>query len=152
MRIEEACALTLETSDDGIFIVADAKTTAGIRQVPVHPALAQLVGRLRDGSADGFLIPSTAAGKYGVRSDPLSKRFGRLKAALGFGPGHVFHSIRKTVATQLEQAGVKESIAADILGHEKKTMSYGLYSDGSSTGQKAEALAKVTYPGALATP
>ena len=152
MRIEEACALTLETSDDGIFIVADAKTTAGIRQVPVHPALAQLVGRLRDGSADGFLIPSTAAGKYGVRSDPLSKRFGRLKAALGFGPGHVFHSIRKTVATQLEQAGVKESIAADILGHEKKTMSYGLYSDGSSTEQKAEALAKVTYPGALATP
>jgi hypothetical protein len=43
-------------------------------------------------------------------------------------------------------------VAADILGHEKATMSYGLYSAGSSKKQKAEALAKVSYPGALATP
>lgn len=151
-RIEEACSLTLETSADGVFTVTDAKTDAGIREVPVHPALVPLVKRLHKASADGFLIPSTAAGKYGVRSDPLSKRFGRLKTALGFGPGHVFHSIRKTVATQLEQAGVKESIAADIVGHEKKSMTFGLYSDGSSIEQKAEALAKVAYPGALAQP
>jgi len=43
-------------------------------------------------------------------------------------------------------------IAADILGHEKKTMSYGLYSSGSSHKQKAEAIAKVTYAVALGKP
>lgn len=144
-RIESLCALTLETSKDGVLMFDD-KTDAGERQVPVHPKLRTLVKRLRKDSTDGHLIPSTAAGKYGVRSDPLSKRFGRLKTSLGFGPGHVFHSIRKTVSTLMEQAGVPEGVAADILGHDKKTMTYGLYSAGSSMKQKADALAMVKYP------
>ncbi len=148
-RIEELCSLTKETSVDGLFTITDAKTDAGIRQVPIHPALVSLVKSLREASKDGYLIPSAAAGKYGVRSDPLSKRFGRMKTAMGFGPGHVFHSIRKTVSTQLEQAGVAEGITMDILGHEKKTMSYGTYSEGTSTKQKLKAIAKVAYPAPL---
>lgn len=151
-RIEELCSLKVEDSTGGKFHITDAKTVAGIREVPIHPAIAPLVGALRKESKDGYLIPSTAAGKYGVRSDPLSKRFGRLKESMGFGPGHVFHSIRKTVATLLEQADVMEGIAADILGHEKKTLSYGLYSGGSSMEQKKKALAKVTYPEPLGKP
>ena len=71
---------------------------------------------------------------------------------MGFGPGHVFHLIRKTVATMLEQAGVAEGTAADILGHEKKTLSYGLYSSGTSMKQKLEALSKVAYGGSLGAP
>ena len=51
----------------------------------------------------------------------MCKRFG-LKKRLGFGSTKVFHSIRKTVITQLEQAGVPESVTADIVGYEKKTM------------------------------
>ena len=57
----------------------------------------------------------------------------------------MFHSIRKTVITQLEQAGVPESVTADIVGHEKKTMTYGLYSGGSSLKQKLEAINKIKY-------
>jgi hypothetical protein len=46
---------------------------------------------------------------------------------------------------------VPEGIAADILGHEKKghekkTLSYGLYSSGSSMQRKIEAIEKLTYP------
>jgi len=151
-RIEELCSLTVETSKDGVFSIVDSKTEAGIRQVPVHPKLRALVKRLQEASIDGYLIPSTAAGQYGVRSDPLSKRFGYLKTKLGFGPGHVFHSIRKTTATLLEQAGVPEGIAADILGHEKKTLSYGLYSTGSSLKDKLNAITKVCYPSSLDRP
>lgn len=99
-----------------------------------------------------YLIPSTAEGKYGVRSDPLSKRFGHLKTALKFGAGHVFHSIRKTVATQFEQARVAEGIAADLLGHEKKTLSYGLYSAGSSMKDKQRAISKLACPATLDKP
>ena len=98
------------------------------RLVPIHPKIKPLVKRLREAAVDGYLVPSTAEGKYGIRSNPLSKRFGHLKTALKFGKGHVFHSIRKTVATQFEQAGVAEGVAADVLGHDKKTLSYGLYS------------------------
>ncbi len=151
-RIEELCSLTIEHCARGVFTITDAKTEAGVRQVPIHPALTKMVASLKKTSTDDYLIPSTAQGKYGVRSDPLSKRFGRLKESMGFGPGHVFHSIRKTVATQLEQAGVAEGIAMDILGHEKKTLSYGLYSSGTSLKQKLEAISVVSYPGALAAP
>lgn len=58
----------------------------------------------------------------------------------------MFHSIRKTVSTLLENAGVPEGAAADIIGHEKKTMTYGLYSGGSSLAVKAEAIEKLEYP------
>lgn len=148
-RIEELCSVTVKNCTNGMFTITDSKTDAGVRQVPIHPALILLVESMAKASTDGYLVPSTAAGKYGVRSDPLSKRFGRLKESMGFGPGHVFHSIRKTVATLLEQAGASEGVAADILGHEKKTLSYGLYSSGSSMAQKLEAISKVSYPEAL---
>ena len=63
---------------------------------------------------------------------------------------HIFwwtadNSLRKTVTTKLEQAGVSEGIAADILGHEKQTITYGLYSGGTSMAQKMEAISKITY-------
>ena len=70
----------------------------------------------------------------------VGKRFGRLKTKLGFGSLHVFHSIRKTATTVFEQAGVTEGITADILGHEKQTMTYGLYSGGTSIKQRKEAM------------
>jgi integrase len=58
---------------------------------------------------------------------------------------HVFHSIRKTVITVLENAGISEGVTADIVGHEKKTMTYGLYSDGASDKKKFEAIKKLTF-------
>ncbi len=64
---------------------------------------------------------------------------------MGFGSQHVFHSIRKTVVTILENAGVAENVVADIVGHEKTTMTYGLYSGGVSVAVKRDALDKLTY-------
>jgi hypothetical protein len=45
----------------------------------------------------------------------------------------------------LENAGVAESVAADLLGHQKRTMTYGLYSGGTSLNIKRAALEKVKY-------
>jgi len=42
---------------------------------------------------------------------------------------------------------VSENLAADIVGHGKPRITYGLYSGGASLANKAEALAKVSYPG-----
>ena len=53
---------------------------------------------------------------------------------------HVFHSIRKTAATVFEQAAVPEGVTADIIGHEKQTMTYGLYSGGPPVKQRQEAI------------
>ena len=57
----------------------------------------------------------------------------------------VFHSFRNTVATKLESAGIPENIAADIVAHDKATMTYGLYSSGTSTQQKFDAVKSIEY-------
>lgn len=130
-RIEELCQLRTSDIESNCLMIRDSKTQAGIRAVPIHSAIADLVHRLVDQAQDGWLIPSTADNQYGERSVPHSKRFGRLKSKLGFPPTKVFHSVRKTVATMFQDAGCPEHIAADILGHEIQTMTYGVYSKGS---------------------
>ena len=89
--------------------------------------------------------PGLSLNKYGDRSNAVGKRFGWLKTDQGFGKKYVFLSIRKTVVTILENAGVPENVVADIVGHEKTTMTYGLYSGGLSLAVKREALDKLAY-------
>jgi integrase len=146
-RREELCALKLEKVNlkAGYFEVEDAKTEAGWRQVPIHSKLAPKMKRLVKASTNGFVLSGLPANKYGVRGGAVGKRFARLRQSLGFGPQHVFHSIRKTVATLLEDAGVAENVAADILGHEKPRITYGLYSGGSSLKTKRAAIEKLDY-------
>ena len=93
-----------------------------------------------------YLFRKLTAAQYGHRTDAIGKRFGRTKAALGYDGRYVFHSVRKTVATRLEQAGVLENVASDILGHEKTaTLSYGLYSSGTSFEQMRSAIEAISY-------
>lgn len=145
-RIEELCALKTDRVKKDHFSVEDAKTAAGWRDVPIHRELAPTMRRLLKDSADGYVLSGLKPNKYGDRSNAVGKRFGRLKAEMGFGDQYVFHSVRKTVITILENAGVSENVVADIVGHEKQTMTYGLYSGGVSLDVKRKALAKLKYP------
>lgn len=151
-RIEEICSLEKQSvrGDASSFIVKDAKTAAGNREVPIHSKLKPLVRHLLETSTDGFLLEGLSRNKYGDRSNAIGKRFGRLRTKLGYGDEFVFHSIRKTVATKLENAGVPENISADILGHETKRITYGLYSGGASLATMSEAIERMSYPEAEA--
>ena len=77
----------------------------------------------------------------------MESALGRLKTAAGFGQEHVFHSNRKTVATLLENAGVPEGVAADIIGHDKPTIDVWavLGRGGASLKVKREAIEKLEY-------
>jgi len=146
-RIEELCSMkvTKVNTSKGCLEIEDAKTEAGWRQVPIHSKLKPTVARLVKESKDGFLLSGLTENKYHKRKGAIGKRFATLKTAMSFGPDHVFHSIRKTVATLLENAQVPENVAADILGHDKPTMTYGLYSGGASLETKREAIEKLAY-------
>jgi integrase len=144
-RIEELCSLRVEKVGEGYISIEDAKTPAGWRQVPIHSQLQEPLRCLLRESTDGYILMGLSRNKYGDRSNAVGKRFGRLKAELGFTEQHVFHSIRKTVATLLENVGVPEGVSADILGHDKPTMTYGLYSGGASLEVKRMAIEKLTY-------
>ena len=140
-RIAELCGIQADHVDlEGLTIrIVASKTPAGVRTIPLHTALVPLITRLLR-AGGGYVVPVASArgpgNQYGDRSAALGKRFGRLKTCAGFGPDLVFHSIRKTVATLLEDAGAPEGVAADILGHEKPSITYGLYSGGASLATK----------------
>ncbi len=103
--------------------------------------------RLCQSSTDGYVLSGIPAGnKYGKRSPTMVSRFRRLKNSLGFDKRYVFHSIRKTVVTILENAGVAEGVVADIVGHKKPTLTFGLYSGGATLDTKRAALEKLAYP------
>jgi integrase len=146
-RIEEICSLTTEfiNLDEMTFQITDAKTTAGNRIVPLHSKLAKTIIALLDEATNSYLFSELTENKYGDRSNAIGKRFGHLKKNLGHSRQHVFHSIRKTFTTELERAGAAENVAADIVGHEKQTMTYGLYSGGASIEQKRDAVEKVIF-------
>jgi integrase len=145
-RIEELCALKVDAVAADHFSVVDAKSGAGVRQVPLHSALKTTMRRLLRASKDGYVLSGLTPNKYGDRSGAMGTGFGRLKRALGYGKQHVFHSIRKTVATLLEDAGVPEGVAEGIIVRDKPTMTYGLYSGGASMKTEREAIEKISYP------
>ena len=147
-RIEEITSLEVANVTEDTIAVVHAKTAAGNRTIPIHGAIKPLVAELK-ARGDKYLLPDLVANKYGARSPAMSKQFGKVKSKLGYDSRYVFHSLRKTVSTQLEQAGVPESVSADILGHDKKTMTYGVYSGGSSMEQKRKAIMMLDYGGSL---
>ncbi|WP_041938042.1 tyrosine-type recombinase/integrase [Gallionella capsiferriformans] len=145
-RIAELCAIKVADVTDSSFHIIEAKTGAGVREVPIHSSIKELVGKLKAESVDGYLLSGLTFNKYGDRSNAIGKRFGILKTDLKYSGGHVFHSIRKTLTTLLENAGVSENLAADIVGHEKPRITYGLYSGGATLKVKQAAMERVKYP------
>jgi hypothetical protein len=91
----------------------------------------------------------SAAGRSKLRRDQQGAQASRRPNCSTWPKGWAYGSPKFPKA---ETAGVKEGIAADVLGHEKQTLSYGLCSSGSSLKQKLEAVSKVVYPGTLAAP
>jgi integrase len=147
LRPEEACTLKTKHIHDGWFHVDESKTKAGIRDVPIHQNLENIIERLMSNNRSKYLLSDIVSNnKYNIRSDPLSKRFGRLKTKLGYGPKHVLYSIRHTVITLMDQAGIATSVIADTVGHEQSSFTKRVYSGGSSMDQKREAIEALTYP------
>lgn len=135
MRLSEVAQVSRDSLEDinGIQCLRvrdDAKSAASSsRLVPLVSTLATRVD-----------FSSIAPPDLEDAGQAVGKRFGRLKTSLGHGKLKVFHSIRKTATTIFEQAGVPEGITADIVGHEKATITYGLYSGGTSIEQRKEAM------------
>jgi len=148
MRIEEVCSLRIEDVclKEGLFRIDASKTEAGEREVVLSTDLIPKVKYFVENTENKWLLPIYSESKYGSRSDLIGKRFGRLKTSLNYDGRFVFHSIRKAVATIFERQGVSELVAADLLGHSRgsATMSYGLYSTGSSIEAKREAISLLT--------
>ncbi|WP_168927533.1 tyrosine-type recombinase/integrase [Nitrincola alkalilacustris] len=151
MRIEEICRIKFSDVKRHkqryyLTVYEDAKTAAGAgREIPIHRNIERLF-TVRE-KTDDFVIHVRCRNQYEERSSAIGKRFGRLKKDLGFGIDKVFHSIRKTFITELERAGVTEAVTASIVGHEYRTMTYGLYSGGVTINTKFEYMDMLDFGG-----
>lgn len=142
-RREEICSMPLSNVTSDRFIVEDAKTESGWREIPIHSEIRQLVSRLVDTSEDGFLLSELDASnnKYKKRGNALGRMFLRLRDKF-YNHQYVLHSFRKTLATQMMTAGIPEAHAAQIVGHDLETMTYGLYGEDIGFEAKVEAIEK----------
>lgn len=100
------------------------------RVIPAHPAIIE--------SLNLWVANKRSASSVGGR-------FGEFKTELGFGPETDFHSFRRTLITEFENLGCPESVTADIVGHKKQTITYGLYSGGSRVELMREWIEKLSY-------
>lgn len=152
MRLDEIAGLTWgqvrKVEGVPVFDVRDAKTRAGERLVPVHPRLSWLLERER-GAADDRLWPGFNPEGPGKKAGAdAGREFTRHKQARGFTDRHkAFHSFRKNAVGQWEARGVPETEVAQIVGHEKKGITFGVYGGGVSLARKAEIVAMLEYPG-----
>lgn len=146
-RISELCRLRVENvvTVDGVTMldIEDSKSAAGIRLVPVHPAIASLITRLVQDSTDGFLVVTDFVSRRGDRTGAIGKAFGVLKTSLGYGAQHVYHSIRGTTITQLARHDVSYPMICELVGHKTRTVTFDVYSAGFSAHQKFVAMSTV---------
>lgn len=129
------------------FSIEQAKTEAGVREVPIHSKLLPLYKELLTSAPmrEGFLFKG-GKNKYGNRLDYLSKQFGRFKTAEGFDNLRTFHSVRKTSITELHRAGTTMEVLPWIVGHESaKAFTLDVYSSGPSLEQKRKAIEKLKF-------
>jgi integrase len=161
MRLEEICKLTTtaikEIGDVWYFDVnvdeaGRVKNRSSIRRVPVHSELKRC-GLLEyrqavSGDPSGRLFPRLQpGGPDGKFSWYYSKRFTALRRSVGINrDGVKFHSFRNTVATALENARVPVNEAAEVLGHAKAGMSYGVYSQGLGLQELQDVVERIQYP------
>ena len=158
MRIEELCRLKVRDCAGGLFKITRAKTTAGVRSVPIHSDLCAIVtGRSAGKGSDGYLfddLPTPPEGSQRERSSPAVKRFSRYTRALGVAvvvPGKRrslvnFHSFRRWFVTKAEHAGQAPPTIASVVGHKRQGMTLGLYSAGPSLEQFRACVESVKLP------
>jgi integrase len=129
---------------------AGTKTESSKRNVPVHPELVRL-GLLdyleaRKKAGGGPLFPALKSGQDSP-TESWSKWWGRYARRHGITDRRkVFHSFRHLVKDGFRNNGVEHALAEVIQGHALPGVGQG-YGDGYSLQVKAEAMAKLQYPG-----
>ena len=69
----------------------------------------------------------------------------RLRKEVGLPEGVVFHSLRNTFATRLENLGVPKNHISQLLGHEDGNMALDVYSDGLAIEPLRKSISKLNY-------
>ena len=146
MRLGEICNMQNKNIEDKCFHVEEGKTKASSRVIPIHPLLQSIIDNLSSSSKDDFLIKGINSGGYdNKRSWNFQKKHGRLRDKIGMPEGVVFHSLRNTFATKMENLGIPSNHISQLMGHKDNSMSLDVYSAGMKIEPLVESINKLTY-------
>jgi integrase len=147
MRLNEICSLEAvnlcEVEGVRYFDITAGKTESSVRVVPIHAALDPFLALA---PSKGYLFADLKASKLdGKRGAGVGKILGRRFKAIS---GHsTFHAFRKNVAQTFERHRIPDTEAAQILGHKKAGMTYGVYSpNGLLIDQKRDLIELLALP------
>lgn len=157
MRLEEIYRLTVEDCAGGWFNIRESKTHAGIRRVPIHPALTEIVVKRTSQKDPAAFLFHEAGGmpKPGrERSSAASLRFARYRASLGLTdkPDGArqsridFHSHRRWFIDTVRKAGIDQTTVAAVVGHVANNITDRVYSAGPSDSQRIACVAAARLP------
>lgn len=158
MRIEEICLLKVRDCAEAVFNIRKSKTKAGIRKVPIHPALAAIVAsRSKGKDPKAYLFHEAGPLKAGhKRSAAVSKRFGHYRQRDGVSVHEAaegkrrslvnFHSFRRWFITEATRAGQPLRLVEQLVGHQPQGMTMGVYFGGDLPEQLRACVEAVTLP------
>ena len=146
MRLDEICNIQKAHISDKCFRVLEGKTEAAKRAIPVHHLIEPLIERLLDSSKNDYLIKGIKSGGYdNKRSWNFQKKLGRLRKKIGIPEGVVFHTLRNTFATRMENLGIPRNHISQLMGHEDSNMALDVYSSGLAIEPLVESINKLSY-------
>lgn len=151
-RLDELCSLRkadVRKGPNGYWLViTDGKTEAAAREIPVHTAAAPIIERRLNTKGDEYLFEGLKpGGPDKKRSWYVSKAYARFRKQDDVGV-HArfedFHALRHTFTECMEGLEVPESTVKLLIGHKRKSMTYGRYSQGQRVNLRA-AIERINY-------
>lgn len=157
MRLNEIASL--EISDvqeiDGVrcLRVKASKTKAGIRLVPIHSALTNIIEKYirinEQGQYGRYLLTKANAIKRAdaKRGPWFSQQFTRLRNEVlpNATDRQCFHSLRGMFITCLDRQNIDDSRIAALVGHSQKTLAKQIYSQGAELEELKRIIELVDY-------
>ena len=114
--------------------------------IPIHHLIEPLIERLLDSSKDDYLIKGIKSGGYdNKRSWNFQKKLGRLRKRIGIPEGVLFHTLRNTFATRMENLGIHRNHISQLMGHKDSNLALDEYSSGLAIEPLVESINKLTY-------
>lgn len=119
--------------------IRDSKTTAGIREVPLHPFIAKYMQEFSAGKTDKIFKYEEVDGKGA--GNAVGKKFARnVEAAKLTREKLVFHSLRKFVNNELLKNRVSLEHRCQFIGHELDNVNVAVYSEKIEIDSLAESV------------
>lgn len=122
------------------------KNTNAIRNVPLHISIVEQVLTRKNKLKTGRLFPELTNPTVGYGARYSAWFTTNVKKRLILREETTLHSFRHTVATQLQQADVAETVTAQLLGHSRgETLSYTHYGKGALLAKLKASIDMITY-------